>query len=257
MATSDQSAQPRALLLDISGVLYQDGEPLPGALAAVQRVQGAGLPLRLLTNTSRQTGAAVHAQLCAMGFTVTREQVYTAPAAVLAYLRQHGLRPYLLIHPELEPEFAALDCREPDAVVVCDAAHRFDYDHLNRAFQLLAGGAPLIAVGDNRYYRGGGQLQLDAGPFIRALEYAADTRAIILGKPAAAFFHAALAELGAAPAEALMVGDDVEADVIGALDAGLQACLVQTGKYRPGDEARAPGARLAADVAAALEGVLE
>ena len=35
-----------------------------------------------------------------------------------------------------------------------------------------------------------------------------------------------------------MVGDDVEADVQGALDAGLQACLVRTGKYRPGDEQR-------------------
>jgi len=33
-----------------------------------------------------------------------------------------------------------------------------------------------------------------------------------------------------------MVGDDVFADVNGALKAGLQAALVQTGKYRKNDE---------------------
>jgi ribonucleotide monophosphatase NagD (HAD superfamily) len=35
-----------------------------------------------------------------------------------------------------------------------------------------------------------------------------------------------------------MVGDDVFGDVEGSLNAGLSACLVRTGKYRPGDENR-------------------
>ena len=35
-----------------------------------------------------------------------------------------------------------------------------------------------------------------------------------------------------------MIGDDAEADVGGAMAAGLQGVLVQTGKYRPGQEAR-------------------
>ena len=39
----------------------------------------------------------------------------------------------------------------------------------------------------------------------------------------------------------MMVGDDVFGDVEGALQAGLQACLVRTGKYRAGDEARISG----------------
>lgn len=38
-----------------------------------------------------------------------------------------------------------------------------------------------------------------------------------------------------------MVGDDVFGDVEGALKAGLQACLVRTGKYQPGDEKRVEG----------------
>ncbi|MCY1560530.1 HAD hydrolase [compost metagenome] len=51
---------------------------------------------------------------------------------------------------------------------------------------------------------------------------------------------------------ALMIGDDVEGDVLGAQRAGLQGCLVQTGKYRRGDEAKAPGTLLAKDLAEAV-----
>ena len=60
-----------------------------------------------------------------------------------------------------------------------------------------------------------------------------------LGKPAAAFFEAALAFAGnIAPGAVMMIGDDVVGDVEGAINAGLRGCLVRTGKYRPGDESQ-------------------
>jgi ribonucleotide monophosphatase NagD (HAD superfamily) len=43
---------------------------------------------------------------------------------------------------------------------------------------------------------------------------------------------AALAELGAVAAEAVMVGDDVDADIGGAKAVGMRAVLVRTGKFR-------------------------
>jgi ribonucleotide monophosphatase NagD (HAD superfamily) len=117
---------------------------------------------------------------------------------------------------------------------------------------LLINGAPLLGVGRNRYFKTGGKLQLDAGPFIQALEYAADIEAEILGKPAAGFFHAAVDSLGCKPDEVLMIGDDVEADINGAMQAGLQACLVRTGKYLPGDENKAGQAFVADSVVEAV-----
>ncbi|CAD5109078.1 TIGR01458 family HAD-type hydrolase [Zestomonas carbonaria] len=243
----------QAVLLDISGVLHEDGQPLPGAVAAVRTLQDKGYPLRLLTNTSRQGRSAIHRKLAGMGFEVGVEQIFSAPQAVLRHVRERMLRPYCLIHPDLEEEFAdLLDQPEPDAVVLGDAGSRFDYPHLDRAFQLLVEGAPLICMGDNRYFHSAGALHLDAGPFVRALEYAAGCTARVLGKPDKAFFAAALNDLGVAAGNALMIGDDVVADVRGALDAGLHACLVRTGKYRPGDEQQAPGAWLAADLAEAV-----
>ena len=65
--------------------------------------------------------------------------------------------------------------------------------------------------------------RLDAGAYVAGLEYAADVEAEVVGKPAGAYFAAALAELGASPAEAVMVGDDIESDIGGAKRAGLRA----------------------------------
>jgi len=244
----------RGVLLDISGVLYQDDEPLPGAVAAVQKLQQAGIEFRLLTNTSRRTAEAIYYDLKRMGFAISERQLYTAPRAMLDYLQKHNLRPYCLMHPNLDPEFARLNHTNPNAVVVCDAGERFDYKGLNKAFQVLMNDdAELLAIGENRYFRSRNRLQLDAGPFVKALEYASGKQPVVLGKPAPAFFDSALASLGLPADEVLMIGDDVEADVNGALQAGLRACLVKTGKYREGDESRAPDGLLANDLLQAVE----
>ncbi len=247
----------RGVLLDISGVLYQDDEVLPGAVAAVRSLQQAGIALRLVTNTSRRTAEAIFYDLKRMGFAIEPEQLYTAPKAMLDYIRARDLRPYCLIHPSMEAEFARLDHSNPNAVVVCDAGDRFDYKSLNKAFQVLMNeGAELLAVGDNRYFRGRGRFNLDAGPFMKALEYASGKTATVLGKPSADFFNIAIDSMGLKASQVLMVGDDVDADVAGAMAVGLNACLVKTGKYQDGDEARAPGCEIADDIGALVHRLL-
>ena len=84
----------------------------------------------------------------------------------------------------------------------------------------------------NRWWQTSRGPQLDAGAFVAGLEYAAGVEAEVVGKPSRAYFEAALAELDATPDDAVMVGDDVEADVGGAKAAGLRSVLVRTGKFR-------------------------
>lgn len=231
----------KAVLLDLSGTLYQGREAIPGAKEALGGLARAGMPVRFVTNTSRLPARSILEKLARLGFELDPQQLFTAPLAVRRCLVERKLRPYLLIHPELREEFSDLAAAEPNAVVVADAAEAFSYTSLNQAFRLLLEGAPLLAIGDNRYFRGSDGFDLDAGPFIHALEYAAGCQAEVLGKPAAAFFKAAIADFDCASGQVLMVGDDVAADVNGALAAGLQGALVQTGKYRPGDDEQLAG----------------
>ena len=130
-------------------------------------------------------------------------------------------------------------------MIVGDAGRHFTYDALNAAFRQLMDGADFLALAANRRFRDAdGGPSMDAGAFVAALEYASDREAEVLGKPAEAFFAAALVDIGCPAADAAMIGDDAEADIAGALRAGLgEAVLVRTGKYRPGTKRRSRPAR--------------
>jgi len=88
----------------------------------------------------------------------------------------------------------------------------------------------------NRFFESDGRLKLDVGPFVSALEYGCGRKAKLVGKPSLDFFRSAVAKLDLEPGEVAMVGDDLESDVGGAMDAGLTGILVKTGKYRPDTE---------------------
>ena len=94
---------------------------------------------------------------------------------------------------------------------------------------------PLVALGLTRYWRADDGLRLDAGPFVRALEYATGDSAVVLGKPDPAFYHSAVEDLDLETDQVVMVGDDVRSDVEGAQRAGLTGVLVCTGKFSPSD----------------------
>ncbi len=229
----------RAVLLDLEGVLYQEGAPIAGALETVRALDGRGLTLRYLTNTTTTSRAGVARRLAAIGLDIDIGTLFTPLAAARRLLDRWGAkRIHLAAPPETAEDFAGLELADSgpvDALVVGDLHKGFDWDRLNFLFSLLRGGARLIALHKNRVCRRGDEIALDAGPFVAALEYAAGVEAAVVGKPAAAFFELALAELGASKAEAVMVGDDIEADIGGAQDAGLRAIQVETGKFTPAD----------------------
>ena len=247
----------QGVLLDLAGVIYDGARVIPGATEAVARLRASDLPLRFLTNSTRKPKRRILQGLREMGLEVAETEVLTPAASACDWLRREGYAPHLLVHPDLEEDFADVPKSGPPAVVVGDAGRFFTYERMNAAFRVLAGGAPFLALAANRVFRDAdGALSLDAGAFVRALEYSSGTDAQLFGKPAAAFFHAGAAQMGCAPEDVAMIGDDAESDVAGALKAGIgRAVLVRTGKYEDGDETRfdpAPSA-VARDVAEAVE----
>ncbi|KAM9282031.1 phospholysine phosphohistidine inorganic pyrophosphate phosphatase [Cariama cristata] len=233
----------RGLLLDVSGVLYDSGGegggvPIPGSVEAVRRIKASGLKLRFCTNETQATREKFVKKLQGMGFDISVTEV-TAPApAACRILKERSLRPHLLVHDDLVPEFAEIDKTNPNCVVIGDAAENFTYANLNEAFRVLIGMEKpvLISLGRGRYYKETDGLKLDVGAYMKALEYACDVQAEVVGKPAKMFFESALAEMGVPAQQALMIGDDIVNDVGGAQRCGMRALQVRTGKYRPCDE---------------------
>ncbi len=240
------SAQPRphvkGVLLDIEGVICAAGTILPGSLEAVRRIQQLGIPLRLITNTTRRPRRQIASDLARLGLVFRTEDIFTPAVPAREHILRHGLSPFLLVHPNLREEFAGLEAGGGDAVVVGDAGSHFTYELLNRAFRKIGRGAAFLALAKNRNFLDSDfELSLDAGPFVAALEYASGRVATLFGKPAPALFKLAADSTGSSAAHVVMIGDDVEADVQGAIAAGLNAVLVRTGKYQAGQEALLQG----------------
>lgn len=226
------------VLLDLGGVVYDGDMPIPGALDAVARLRAAGLGLRFVSNTTRSSKRTILARLDKMGLRLPAEELFTPARAAADWLRENGCAAHLLVHPDLEAEFAEVGNGPRRAVVIGDAGSGFTYEALNAAYRELADGAEFLALAPNRVFKDAdGGLSLDAGPFVKALEFATGRSALVFGKPSEAFYLSALDSMGRPSPEAVMVGDDAETDVAGALSAGLGAAiLVRTGKYRQGDE---------------------
>lgn len=251
----------RCVLLDVAGVIYQGDRVLPGAAAAVERLHKAGLSLRFVSNTTRSPKQAVLDRLRRFGIPVGENELFTPAQAACAWLRDRGYAPHLLVHPALEGEFSDIPDGDKRAVVLGDVGTALNYTALNNAFRALDDGAPFLALANNRTFRDeDGKRSLDAGAFVAALEFAGRRKAIVMGKPAKDFFLAALADMEGRPEDAAMIGDDAEADIAGALDAGLgTALLVRTGKYHEGDETRFEPQPTAVvdDIAAAADWILK
>ncbi|MBC7271169.1 MAG: HAD-IIA family hydrolase [Streptomyces sp.] len=238
----------RAVLIDIDGVLTVSWQPLPGTVEALREIRDAGLPVALVTNTTSRTRASIAGTLADAGFPVDAGDILTAPAATAAHLagRLPGARCLLLNHGDIAEDLAGVRVvadpdEDVDVVLVGGAGPEFGYAALNRAFGHLQRGARLVAMHRNLYWRTDQGLELDSGAFLAGLEAAAGTEAEVTGKPSPAFFAAALDRVGARPGAALMIGDDIESDVLAAQHAGITGVLVRTGKYLPETERAASG----------------
>lgn len=231
------------ILIDLSGVIYIGDTPVAGALRALSRIRRSGLPVRFLTNTTRTPKRGLLERLSKMGFDIAAEELFTPAQAARELLIEHGLTPHLLIHPALEEDFRSLPSPTGarPAVIIGDAGDGFTYQALNATFRALAKGATFLALARNRtFLDADGSLSLDTGAFVAALEYACGRTATVLGKPSADFFAEAARDMDVPMSDLVMIGDDVESDVSGALAAGVgHALLVRTGKYTPGAEATA------------------
>jgi HAD superfamily hydrolase (TIGR01458 family) len=248
------------VLLDLDGTLYVGGEVEPGAPEAVRRLRDRGLAVLFATNTDSITPAALAGRLARLGFPASEGELVT-PVAVAARLFAAAPGARLLAVASDQVRGLLAGCLagpgEPAThVLVADPSFGATYDDLDAAFRALRAGAELVATQVNRIaVREGGE-HLDTGGWVRLLEYATGTTARVLGKPSPEFFTAPLAALGRKPATALVVGDDLVADVAGAQAVGAVAVLVRTGKGgrpQPGAEAE-PDAVL--DSVADLPGLL-
>ncbi len=228
----------RAFLIDLDGVIYNDHLFVEGADKALSFLRDFGFTLRFATNTTGRSRAAIAEIIRGFGINAEEKEIFSAPYATALWLRQTtDLKCRIVTRGDAPREFEGLPQSEenPDVIILGDIGERFTFELMNDLFRQILRGAQLIALQKNRYWLTGGQLTLDAGPYVAALEYATGKPAIVMGKPSRTFFELALKDLGLQPEQVAIIGDDLEADIQGAQATGIRTIFVETGKDTQAD----------------------
>ena len=228
----------KGVLIDISGTLHIDYNPTRDAVQAMNRLRQSGIAVKLVTNGTQKSKSGLYNRLTKLGFDINCNEIFTSLVATRKLVESKGFRPFCLLQDDAMEDFAGLDMTNPNAVVVGLAPDYFTYEHLNQAFRLLMSNEDcmLIAAYKSHYRISAEGPALGPGPFVKALEYASDKKAVVVGKPQLEFFQSVLQDFSYSAEETVMIGDDVTIDILGALNANIGGILVKTGKYQDSDE---------------------
>ncbi|NNG26518.1 MAG: HAD hydrolase-like protein [Ignavibacteriaceae bacterium] len=220
------------VLIDFDGVIRLGEKPAADAGKFLQYLTERKIPSYIISNSTLRTGDDVLTYLEGnnINFDVP---AMTAVDATLHYVKEHYSKVSVHCIPSIKKLFKDfINDENPEAIVIGDIGDTWNYKLMNEIFRKVKGGIPLVAMHYNRFWYPDGENQsLDAGAFIKAIEYGAERESILIGKPSPLYFRAALRLLGfSADDEFFMIGDDLENDIIAAQKIGGRGALIYTGK---------------------------
>ncbi len=222
------------ILIDFDGIIKIGHYPADDAKIFLEYIANNKIPSFIISNSTLRTSFDLKNFLSKYNIDFGIP-VMTAVDAALAYVKDHYTHISLYCNNSIKNNFAEFrNDANPQAVVVGDLGEKWTYDVMNEIFRKVHEGADLIAMQKNKFWKpGGDKLVMDAGAFIKAIEYAASKEAILIGKPSPLYFKSALKQLGWEDGEEfIMIGDDIETDIAGAQQIGGRGFIVYTGKTK-------------------------
>ena len=226
--------QKRGFICDMDGVIYHGNQILPGVPEFIQWLHREEKEFLFLTNNSGYTPRELQQKLARMGLDVSEDHFYTSALATAAFLKEQspGCSAFVIgeagLLNALYDAGITMNDVNPDYVVVGEG-RSYSLDTLTKATNLVLGGARLIGANSDV----SGPIENGIAPACRALvapiEMATGTQAYFCGKPNPLMMRTGLRMLNCHSADAVMVGDRMDTDVISGMESGMSTVLVLSG----------------------------
>jgi NagD protein len=226
--------QKRGFICDMDGVIYHGNQVLPGVAEFIRWLHEENKEFLFLTNNSGYTPRELQQKLARLGLDVSEEHFYTSALATAAFLKEQapGCSAFVIgeagLLNALYDAGITMNDVNPDYVVVGEG-RSYSLDSLTKATNLVLAGAKLIGANSDV----SGPIEHGIAPACRALvapiEMATGTQAYFCGKPNPLMMRTGLRMLNCHSADAVMVGDRMDTDVISGLESGMSTVLVLSG----------------------------
>jgi 4-nitrophenyl phosphatase len=235
----------KLFLFDLDGVFYKGKEnPVKiGGTKVTRKIRAENKKLLVLTNDSTDSRDKIYDKFVRLKIDIRIDEILTSGMLCADYiLEKYGkaVKYFLLGEAGLGKELTragleATSSTKADVVVVGLDRH-LTYGVLEKARQVVTNGADIIATHKSRVYMYKSGPATAAGPIVVALEYATAKRATVIGKPSVLMFRYALKKFHCEKQDAVMTGDQLDTDILGANRAGIDSILVRTGIDRRGTD---------------------
>lgn len=224
-------------MLDLDGVVYRGADPVPGAADALATAQGLGLRLAYITNNASRTAHQVADKLRAMGMPDVVDGDVVTSAQAVAHLMADALpagSAVLLIGgeglraPIEERGLRCVDSLDESPVAVVQGFHPdIGWKQLAEASYAIQSGLPWYASNTDMTVPTARGIAPGNGSLVEAVRNATGADPIVAGKPQRALLNETIARVGGT--HHLMVGDRLDTDIDGAINAGIDSLAVLTG----------------------------
>lgn len=226
--------EKKGFICDMDGVIYHGNRLLPGVTEFVDWLYRENKPFLFLTNSSERSPRELQAKLARMGLDVSDEHFYTSALATARFLDRQAPRcsAYVIGAPGL---FNALyevgitiNDIDPDYVIVGETS-TYNYETIIKAVELIQKGARLIATNSDLTTPSERGIIPATRALVAPIELATGKTAYYIGKPNPLMMRTGLHKLGVHSADAVMIGDRMDTDVIAGMESGLDTVLVLSG----------------------------
>lgn len=224
----------KGFICDMDGVIYHGNQILPGVREFIQWLQEEHKEYLFLTNNSGYTRRELNQKLARMGLDVPEEHFYTSALATAAFLKQQapGCSVFAIgeagLLNALYDAGVTMNDVNPDYVVVGEG-RAYSLDTLTKATNLVLNGAKLIGANSDVSGPIENGIAPACGALVAPIEMATGKKAYFCGKPNPLMMRTGLRLLGCHSAEAVMIGDRMDTDVISGMESGMSTVLVLSG----------------------------
>lgn len=237
-------------MLDLDGVVYIGGDPVPGAAGHLGHARAAGMRLAFITNNALRPPAAVAEHLTRLGVPAEESDVVTsaqAAARVLVDRLGQGARVVLLGAAGLEEAVRAeglvpVGASDDAEAAVTGYGPDVPWRDLMRVAVRVREGLWWVASNADMSIPTSFGIAPGHGVQVDMLRRFTGVEPVVAGKPSRPLLDETRRRVGGD--RPLMVGDRLDTDIEGAQNAGVDSLLVLTGVTRLPELVRArPGER--------------
>lgn len=232
-------------LLDMDGVLVHGKRPLPGASEFIQRLIDSKVEFLIVTNNPIFTPNDLAHRLQLSGLKVPTERIFTSALATARFMKTQkpGGTAYVVGESGLtsaihETGYVITDTA-PDYVVLGDTTI-YNFEQITTATRLIAAGSSFIATNPDASGPAEAGLVPACGAMAALIEKASGRSPLFIGKPNPLMMRLALNYLGVHSENTVMVGDNMETDIIAGVQTGMETILVLSGVTEREDVGRFP-----------------